>query len=126
MRPMCVCLCAPDTPSQRVQFLLGMEDDDEEHIPHDLFTELDEICLREGEEAEWRETARSDAMLDLSLKANQGSSCHALFSVATLPDSSLTNTGSGYRGLEMLFPLCMSEQHLLIFLMFTENREPTM
>uniref|UniRef100_A0A670YP11 Anion exchange protein n=2 Tax=Pseudonaja textilis TaxID=8673 RepID=A0A670YP11_PSETE len=47
-----------DTPSQRVQFILGTEDDDEEHIPHDLFTELDELCLREGEDAEWRETAR--------------------------------------------------------------------
>uniref|UniRef100_A0AAY4BZB2 Anion exchange protein n=1 Tax=Denticeps clupeoides TaxID=299321 RepID=A0AAY4BZB2_9TELE len=47
-----------NTPSQRVQFLLGTEDDDEEHIPHDLFTELDEICLREGEDAEWREAAR--------------------------------------------------------------------
>ncbi|KAJ8352239.1 hypothetical protein SKAU_G00237150, partial [Synaphobranchus kaupii] len=47
-----------NTPSQRVQFLLGTEDDDEEHIPHDLFTELDEICLREGEDAEWKETAR--------------------------------------------------------------------
>ncbi|KAJ8003481.1 hypothetical protein DPEC_G00148760 [Dallia pectoralis] len=47
-----------DTPAQRVQFLLGTEDDDEEHIPHALFTELDEICLREGEDAEWKETAR--------------------------------------------------------------------
>ncbi|KAM6986400.1 sodium-driven chloride bicarbonate exchanger [Aplochiton taeniatus] len=47
-----------DTPSLRVQFLLGTEDDDEEHIPHDLFTELDEICLRDGEDGEWRETAR--------------------------------------------------------------------
>ncbi|XP_063068087.1 sodium-driven chloride bicarbonate exchanger [Engraulis encrasicolus] len=47
-----------DTPSQRVQFLLGTEDDDEQHIPHALFTELDEICLREGEDAEWKETAR--------------------------------------------------------------------
>ncbi|ETE70523.1 Sodium-driven chloride bicarbonate exchanger, partial [Ophiophagus hannah] len=47
-----------DTPSQRVQFILGTEDDDEEHIPHDLFTELDELCLREGDDAEWRETAR--------------------------------------------------------------------
>ncbi|KAG5833999.1 hypothetical protein ANANG_G00281910 [Anguilla anguilla] len=47
-----------NTPSQRVQFLLGTEDDDEQHIPHDLFTELDEICLREGEDAEWKETAR--------------------------------------------------------------------
>uniref|UniRef100_A0A8D2ZE68 Anion exchange protein n=1 Tax=Scophthalmus maximus TaxID=52904 RepID=A0A8D2ZE68_SCOMX len=41
-----------------VQFLLGTEDGDEEHIPHALFTELDEICLREGEDAEWKETAR--------------------------------------------------------------------
>ncbi|XP_029023348.1 sodium-driven chloride bicarbonate exchanger-like isoform X2 [Betta splendens] len=47
-----------DTPAQRVQFLLGTEDGDEEHIPHALFTELDEICLKEGEDAEWRETAR--------------------------------------------------------------------
>ncbi|XP_061464628.1 sodium-driven chloride bicarbonate exchanger isoform X5 [Rhineura floridana] len=47
-----------DTPSQRVQFILGTEDDDEEHIPHDLFTELDELWWREGEDAEWRETAR--------------------------------------------------------------------
>ncbi|KAJ8394523.1 hypothetical protein AAFF_G00045330 [Aldrovandia affinis] len=47
-----------NTPSQRVQFLLGTEDVDEQHIPHDLFTELDEICLREGEDAEWKETAR--------------------------------------------------------------------
>ena len=51
-------LASIDTPSQRVQFILGTEDDDEEHIPHDLFTELDEICWREGEDAEWRETAR--------------------------------------------------------------------
>uniref|UniRef100_A0A4W6E4V1 Anion exchange protein n=1 Tax=Lates calcarifer TaxID=8187 RepID=A0A4W6E4V1_LATCA len=48
-----------DTPAQRVQFLLGTEDGDEEHIPHALFTELDEICLREGEDAEWKETAKS-------------------------------------------------------------------
>ncbi|KAB1269561.1 Electroneutral sodium bicarbonate exchanger 1 [Camelus dromedarius] len=45
------------TPSQRVQFILGTEED-EEHVPHDLFTELDEICLKEGEDAEWKETAR--------------------------------------------------------------------
>ncbi|GCB79172.1 hypothetical protein scyTo_0015941 [Scyliorhinus torazame] len=47
-----------DTPSQRVQFILGTEDDDEEHIPHDLFTELDEICMHHGEDTEWKETAR--------------------------------------------------------------------
>ncbi|XP_038653244.1 sodium bicarbonate cotransporter 3-like isoform X5 [Scyliorhinus canicula] len=47
-----------DTPSQRVQFILGIEDDDEEHMPHDLFTELDELCFRDGEDFEWKETAR--------------------------------------------------------------------
>ncbi|XP_065515633.1 electroneutral sodium bicarbonate exchanger 1 isoform X7 [Lathamus discolor] len=45
------------TPSQRVQFILGTEED-EQHVPHDLFTELDEICLKEGKDAEWKETAR--------------------------------------------------------------------
>ncbi|KAM3873547.1 sodium bicarbonate cotransporter 3 [Diretmus argenteus] len=47
-----------DTPSQRVQFILGTEDDDEEHIPHDLFTELDELSFRNGHVQEWKETAR--------------------------------------------------------------------
>ncbi|CAM9610598.1 electroneutral sodium bicarbonate exchanger 1-like isoform X1 [Lampetra fluviatilis] len=47
-----------DTPAQRVQFILGTEDDDEEHIPHDLFTEMDELCMREGEGGEWKEKAR--------------------------------------------------------------------
>ncbi|RVE63268.1 hypothetical protein OJAV_G00164340 [Oryzias javanicus] len=47
-----------DTPSQRVQFILGTEDDDEEHIPHDLFTELDELAFRDGDNQEWKETAR--------------------------------------------------------------------
>uniref|UniRef100_A0A663N5B8 Anion exchange protein n=1 Tax=Athene cunicularia TaxID=194338 RepID=A0A663N5B8_ATHCN len=45
------------TPSQRVQFILGTEED-EQHVPHDLFTELDEICVKEGEGATWKETAR--------------------------------------------------------------------
>ena len=60
-RPLPVPFAAADTPAQRVQFLLGTEDGDEEHIPHALFTELDEICLREGEDAEWKETARYTA-----------------------------------------------------------------
>uniref|UniRef100_A0A3Q3J343 Anion exchange protein n=1 Tax=Monopterus albus TaxID=43700 RepID=A0A3Q3J343_MONAL len=47
-----------DTPSQRVQFILGTEDDDLEHVPHDLFTELDELSFREGRATEWKETAR--------------------------------------------------------------------
>lgn len=47
-----------DTPSQRVQFILGTEDDDLEHVPHDLFTEMDELSFRDGTATEWRETAR--------------------------------------------------------------------
>ncbi|XP_036414157.1 sodium bicarbonate cotransporter 3 isoform X4 [Colossoma macropomum] len=47
-----------DTPSQRVQFILGTEDDDEEHIPHDLFTEMDELSFLDGQMCEWKETAR--------------------------------------------------------------------
>ncbi len=47
-----------DTPSQRVQFILGTEDDDEEHIPHDLFTELDELSFYDGQAYEWKEMAR--------------------------------------------------------------------
>uniref|UniRef100_A0A8D0GNM0 Anion exchange protein n=1 Tax=Sphenodon punctatus TaxID=8508 RepID=A0A8D0GNM0_SPHPU len=46
-----------DTPSQRVQFILGTEED-EEHVPHDLFTEMDEIFVKEGADAEWKEAAR--------------------------------------------------------------------
>ncbi|XP_034022609.1 electroneutral sodium bicarbonate exchanger 1 isoform X2 [Thalassophryne amazonica] len=46
-----------DTPSQRVQFILGMEDD-ADHVTHELFTELDEICVKDGKDAEWKETAR--------------------------------------------------------------------
>ncbi|XP_027858896.1 electroneutral sodium bicarbonate exchanger 1 isoform X1 [Xiphophorus couchianus] len=46
-----------DTPSQRVQFILGTEED-AEHVSHELFTELDEICVKEGKDAEWKETAR--------------------------------------------------------------------
>ncbi|XP_030645108.1 sodium bicarbonate cotransporter 3-like [Chanos chanos] len=46
------------TPAQRVQFILGTEDGDVEHIPHQLFTELDELSFRDGTPTEWRETAR--------------------------------------------------------------------
>uniref|UniRef100_A0A4W4FKU7 Anion exchange protein n=1 Tax=Electrophorus electricus TaxID=8005 RepID=A0A4W4FKU7_ELEEL len=46
-----------DTPSQRVQCILGTEDDDVEHVPHELFTELDELSVKHGS-TEWRETAR--------------------------------------------------------------------
>lgn len=40
-----------------MQFILGTEED-EEHVAHDLFTELDEICVKDGKDAEWKETAR--------------------------------------------------------------------
>uniref|UniRef100_A0A3Q3XBR9 Anion exchange protein n=1 Tax=Mola mola TaxID=94237 RepID=A0A3Q3XBR9_MOLML len=47
-----------DTPSQRVQFILGTEDDDLEHVPHVLFTELHELSFRDGCATDWKETAR--------------------------------------------------------------------
>lgn len=46
-----------DTPSQRVCFILGAEED-EEHVAHQLFTQLDEICVKDGKVSEWKETAR--------------------------------------------------------------------
>ena len=61
--------CDSENPSARVQFLLGDEDqdeDDEEHKPHDLFIELDEL-VADGEKTNesgepvdqgWKETAR--------------------------------------------------------------------
>lgn len=52
-----LCVSPIDTPSQRVQFILSTEED-EQHVPHDLFTELDEIRVKEGEGTEWKETAR--------------------------------------------------------------------
>uniref|UniRef100_A0A663FJT3 Anion exchange protein n=1 Tax=Aquila chrysaetos chrysaetos TaxID=223781 RepID=A0A663FJT3_AQUCH len=45
------------SPSQRVQFILRTQED-EEHVPRHLFSELDEICVKEGPDAEWKETAR--------------------------------------------------------------------
>ncbi|CAF0790608.1 unnamed protein product [Adineta steineri] len=58
-----------DNPSARIQFLLGDEDqddDDEEHKPHDLFIELNELLLDSDKQNEsgdcfeqgWKETAR--------------------------------------------------------------------
>lgn len=55
-------LTSSDTPSQRVQFILGNEED-AEHVSHELFTELDEICVKDGKDAEWKETARSGYLL---------------------------------------------------------------
>ncbi|XP_034231560.1 sodium bicarbonate cotransporter 3 isoform X3 [Thrips palmi] len=44
-------------PSQRVQFILGEDADNAAHEPHPLFSEMGEL-FQEGEDAEWRETAR--------------------------------------------------------------------
>lgn len=47
-------------PSQRVQFILGEEvDDDGTHESHPLFSEMEELCYNhEAGEVEWAETAR--------------------------------------------------------------------
>ncbi|KAK9888588.1 hypothetical protein WA026_000825 [Henosepilachna vigintioctopunctata] len=48
----------PSTPpSQRVQFILGEEIDDDKHESHPLFSEMEELVI-EGEDMEWKETAR--------------------------------------------------------------------
>ena len=46
-------------PAQRVQFILGEDQDgDSGHEPHPLFSEMEELCLDEDGEMEWKETAR--------------------------------------------------------------------
>ncbi|XP_074042921.1 na[+]-driven anion exchanger 1 isoform X2 [Leptinotarsa decemlineata] len=48
----------PSTPpSQRVQFILGEDINDEKHESHPLFSEMEELII-DGEDMEWRETAR--------------------------------------------------------------------
>ncbi len=47
-------------PSQRVQFLLGQDDQDEDHMSHDIFCEMEELrAVGEEGDVEWKETARS-------------------------------------------------------------------
>jgi len=46
-------------PSQRVQFILGEEEDDGTHESHPLFSEMEELTfIQEAGETEWNETAR--------------------------------------------------------------------
>ncbi|XP_055680759.1 sodium-driven chloride bicarbonate exchanger isoform X2 [Lutzomyia longipalpis] len=45
-------------PSQRVQFILGEDIDDGNHESHPLFSEMEELVRGEGDEIEWKETAR--------------------------------------------------------------------
>lgn len=42
--------------AERVRFILGEEDDSP--APPQLFTELDELLAVDGQEMEWKETAR--------------------------------------------------------------------
>ncbi|XP_076379692.1 na[+]-driven anion exchanger 1 isoform X9 [Megalopta genalis] len=55
--------CDPDgemiftPPAQRVQFILGEEVGDDAHESHPLFSEMEEL-VRDGDEMEWKETAR--------------------------------------------------------------------
>ncbi|XP_053204629.1 sodium-driven chloride bicarbonate exchanger-like isoform X3 [Panonychus citri] len=44
-------------PAERVQFILGEDDQDGTHESHPLFSELEEL-VSDGHESEWRETAR--------------------------------------------------------------------
>ncbi len=44
-------------PAQRVQFILGEEEDDGTHESHPLFSEMEEL-VQDGGEMEWKETAR--------------------------------------------------------------------
>lgn len=64
----------PDTPSQRVQFILGTEED-EEHVPHELFTELGLVT----------ETFKGSLLRELSL-------CYS---------ASLENVRLGHLGLDL-------------------------
>ncbi|XP_043287400.1 electrogenic sodium bicarbonate cotransporter 1 isoform X4 [Venturia canescens] len=56
-------ICDPDgetiftPPAQRVQFILGEEVGDDAHESHPLFSEMEEL-VKEGDEMEWKETAR--------------------------------------------------------------------
>ncbi|KAG7265758.1 hypothetical protein CRUP_024340 [Coryphaenoides rupestris] len=61
-----------ETPSQRVQFILGTEDDDVEHVAHDLFTELDELSFRTAatQSGRRRPAASSNGTVMLDMRAN--------------------------------------------------------
>ncbi|XP_066254063.1 electroneutral sodium bicarbonate exchanger 1 isoform X2 [Euwallacea similis] len=48
-------ICTP--PSQRVQFILGEDLNDEKHECHPLFSEMEELFV-DGDDMEWKETAR--------------------------------------------------------------------
>jgi hypothetical protein len=50
---------AATPPAQRVQFILGEENRTDTAIPtHPLFSEMEELCVGEDGNMEWKETAR--------------------------------------------------------------------
>lgn len=55
-----VCTISVTPPSQRVQFILGENDEDSSgmHESHPLFSEMETLCTMENGELEWKETAR--------------------------------------------------------------------
>lgn len=87
----------PDTPSQRVQFILGTEDD-AEHVAHELFTELDEICVKDGKDAEWKETARSGTLGTVSCRRRR--SCSGITQTERKTTLFLCLTSSPHRWLK--------------------------
>lgn len=56
--PLSLCFLAVTPPAQRVQFILGEDQNDPAHEPHPLFSEMEELLLDEDGELEWKETAR--------------------------------------------------------------------
>lgn len=56
--PLSFSFLAVTPPAQRVQFILGEDQNDPAHEPHPLFSEMEELLLDEDGELEWKETAR--------------------------------------------------------------------
>ena len=57
-RPLWPWFVLEEQPQQRVKFILG-DECDEEHMSHEVFTELEELTVGEdGEEQTWKEMAR--------------------------------------------------------------------
>lgn len=58
-------------PAQRVQFILGEEVGDDAHESHPLFSEMEEL-VKDGDEMEWKETARYFRLLCPRRRTSRG------------------------------------------------------
>lgn len=56
---------SPVSTADRIKFMLGEEDDGPP--PPQLFTELDELLSVDGQEMEWKETARLETLFFLTV-----------------------------------------------------------